>query len=178
MRRSFLLPALLLASACGGGSDAPAAEAAADPHAAHAAPAAGATTPRALPDGGLPSVLVYKTETCGCCDLWIDHLVEHGFSVDYRNVRDLMAVKRDTGVPASNASCHTALVDGLVVEGHVPADQIKRFLAERPDGVIGIAVPGMPIGSPGMEGAGAKPYDVLTIDRQGRNTVYATVDPR
>lgn len=171
-KRTSPLALLLLAAACAG-PDAPSYEgAAADPHAAHSAAAAPA------PGGALPPVLVYKTETCGCCDLWIDHLVEHGFTVDHRDVRDLMAVKRDTGVPASNASCHTALIDGLVVEGHVPGDQIKRFLADRPAGIIGIAVPGMPIGSPGMEGPGARPYDVLTIDRQGRNTVYATVDPR
>jgi hypothetical protein len=121
--------------------------------------------------------VVYKTEGCGCCNGWVEHLRDAGFEVDARNVTDLMSIKRDAGVPASNSSCHTALVDGYVVEGHVPADVIKKLLAERPE-IAGVAVPGMPTGSPGMEGPGAKPYDVLTFDRQGRNTVYTTVDPR
>jgi len=128
-------------------------------------------------DQPLPKVVVYKTAACGCCEGWVEHLQAAGFEVDARNVVDLMTIKRDAGVPASNSSCHTALVDGYVVEGHVPADVIKRLLAERP-GITGIAVPGMPTGSPGMEGPGAMPYDVLAIDRQGRNTVYTTVDPR
>jgi hypothetical protein len=122
-------------------------------------------------------VLVYKTESCGCCNAWVDHLRAAGFTVDARDVADLMSIKRDAGVPASHASCHTALVDGYVVEGHVPADQIERLLAERPR-IAGIAVPGMPVGSPGMDGPGARPYQVLAFDRQGVNTVYATVDPR
>jgi len=125
----------------------------------------------------LPAIVVYKTEGCGCCNGWVEHLQAAGFEVDARNVTDLMAIKRDAGVPASNSSCHTALVDGYVVEGHVPGDVIKRLLAERPE-IAGIAVPGMPTGSPGMAGPGAKPYEVLTFDRQGRNTVYTTVDPR
>lgn len=125
----------------------------------------------------LPTVLVYKTESCGCCNAWVDHLRAAGFTVDARDVVDLMSIKRDAGVPASHASCHTALVDGYVVEGHVPADQIERLLAERPE-VAGLAVPGMPVGSPGMEGPGAGPYQVLAFDRQGSSSVYATVDPR
>lgn len=128
-------------------------------------------------DQALIKIVVYKTEGCGCCNGWVEHLQAAGFEVDARNVTDLMSVKRDAGVPAGNSSCHTALVDGYVVEGHVPGDVIKRMLAERPE-IAGIAVPGMPTGSPGMEGPGAKPYDVLTFDRQGRNTVYTTVDPR
>jgi len=131
----------------------------------------------AASDDQLPTVMVYKTEGCGCCNAWVQHLRDAGFQVDARNVTDLMAIKRDAGVPTSNASCHTALVDGYVVEGHVPADVIKKMLADRPE-IAGLAVPGMPTGSPGMEGPGAVPYDVLTFDRQGRNTVYATVDPR
>lgn len=107
----------------------------------------------------------------------MDHLREAGFTVDARNVVDLMSIKRDAGVSAAQASCHTALVDGYVVEGHVPADQIRRLLAERPQ-VAGLAVPGMPVGSPGMEGPGAEPYEVIAFDRQGGSTVYATVDPR
>lgn len=125
----------------------------------------------------LPSVVVYKTASCGCCNGWVDHLRAAGFEVDARNVRDLMSVKRDAQVPVHMSSCHTALVDGYVVEGHVPADQIKRLLAERPE-IAGIAVPGMPIGSPGMEGRNAKRYQVLTFDAQGQSSVFAEVDPR
>ena len=125
----------------------------------------------------LPTVLVYKTPTCGCCNGWVEHLEAAGFTVDARNVTDLMSVKRDGGVPVQMSSCHTAIVDGYVVEGHVPADQMKRLLAERPD-IAGIAVPGMPTGSPGMEGAGAQPYQVLSFTHDGHAAVFAEVDPR
>lgn len=128
-------------------------------------------------DADLPTVLVYKTPTCGCCNGWIEHLEAAGFTVDARNISDIMSIKRDGGVPVQMSSCHTAIVDGYVVEGHVPADQMKRLLAERPD-VAGIAVPGMPVGSPGMEGAGAKPYQVLSFTHEGDAAVYAEVDPR
>lgn len=151
-----------------------------NPEAAPEAPAAAAGTPVmtvATADQPLPKIVVYKDAGCGCCEGWVEHLQAAGFEVDARNVVDLMSIKRDAGVSAANSACHTALIDGYVVEGHVPADVIKRLLAERPD-IAGIAVPGMPTGSPGMEGAGAKPYDVLAFDRQGRNTVYTTVDPR
>jgi len=125
----------------------------------------------------LPTVLVYKTPTCGCCNGWVEHLEDAGFVVDARNVTDLMTVKHDSGVPVSMSSCHTALVDGYVVEGHVPAEQVMRLLAERPE-IAGIAAPGMPIGSPGMEGAGAKPYQVLSFTHSGEAAVFAEVDPR
>jgi hypothetical protein len=164
----------LILTACGNADAAPdQAGAPAQATPADATPAA--ATPAA--DQALPTILVYKTEGCGCCNGWVEHLQEAGFQVDARNVTDLMSIKTDAGVPASNASCHTALVDGYVVEGHVPADVIRKMLADRPD-IAGLAVPGMPTGSPGMEGPGAKPYDVLTFDREGRNTVYTTVDPR
>ena len=125
----------------------------------------------------LPTVLVYKTASCGCCNGWVEHLQAAGFSVDARNVTDLMSVKRDGGVPVAMSSCHTALVDGYVVEGHVPAEQIRRLLTERP-GIAGIAVPGMPTGSPGMEGRNAKPYQVLTFGHDGSAGVFAEIDPR
>lgn len=126
---------------------------------------------------GLPPVLVYKTQGCGCCNGWVEHLRAAGYQVDARNVTDLMAVKLDAGVPADLSSCHTALIDGYVVEGHVPAELIERLLAERPE-IAGIAAPGMPVGSPGMEGPGAKPYQVYAFDRQGGRRVFAEVDPR
>jgi hypothetical protein len=175
MKRFLLNAAALLTVAACADADA-ASEADASPSTATRSAVAAAQVATAS-EQALPKIVVYKTEGCGCCNGWVEHLQAAGFEVDARNVTDLMSVKRDAGVPAANSSCHTALVDGYVVEGHVPADVIKRLLAERPD-IAGVAVPGMPTGSPGMEGSGAKPYDVLTFDRQGRNAVYATVDPR
>ena len=129
----------------------------------------------------LPTILVYKTSTCGCCRGWVEHLREAGFSVDARDVAggnpELMRIKVDAGVPGQMATCHTALVDGYVVEGHVPADHIKQLVADRPN-VAGIAVPGMPMGSPGMEGPNAQPYRVLSWDNNGELGVFAEVDPR
>lgn len=125
----------------------------------------------------LPPVVVYKTASCGCCKGWVEHLQAAGFEVDARDTRELMAVKIDAGVPTHMSSCHTAIVDGYVVEGHVPADVVARLLAERPD-VAGIAVPGMPIGSPGMEGPGARPYEVHAFHADGTTEVFAEVDPR
>lgn len=125
----------------------------------------------------LPTVLVYKTPTCGCCNGWIEHIQAAGFTVDARNVSDLMSVKRDAGVPVQMSSCHTAIIDGYVVEGHVPAEQVRRLLAERPE-IAGIAAPGMPIGSPGMEGRNAKPYQILSFTHEGEAAVYADIDPR
>ncbi len=95
-------------------------------------------------------MVVYKSPTCGCCGAWIDHVKDSGFEVEVHEVFDLAPIKAKAGVPGEMESCHTAMIDGYVVEGHVPADDIKRLLVERPD-AQGIAVPGMPIGSPGME---------------------------
>jgi len=172
VRATILAAAVLTLSACGG-TDAPAGRAAdARDAAAPEAAAAPDASPRTL-----PPVLVYKTEGCGCCNAWVEHLRAAGFEVDARNVTDIASIKAGAGIGPSVSSCHTALVDGYVVEGHVPADVIERMLAERPD-IAGLAVPGMPVGSPGMEGDGAKPYEVLALDRQGRTSVYATIDPR
>ena len=165
-RHTPALAFLALFAACGG-ADAPDESAAAEVTPVMAAAA----------QGDLPSIVVYKTEGCGCCNGWVEHLQAAGFEVDARNVLDLMSVKRDAGVPVDHSSCHTGLVDGYVVEGHVPADIVKRMLAERPD-IAGIAVPGMPIGSPGMEGRGARPYEVRAFTSQGVTSVYAEVDPR
>lgn len=101
-------------------------------------------------EGDLPVVQVYKSPTCGCCSKWVDYLRTEGFTVETTDVADLTAVKARYGVPGAMSSCHTALVGGYVVEGHVPAEDLRRLLSEQPD-VTGIAVPGMPIGSPGME---------------------------
>ena len=105
--------------------------------------------------------------------MWVSHLERHGFRVKSTDVRNMAPVKRQAGVPRALASCHTARVDGYVVEGHVPAEDIERLLADRPD-VIGIAVPGMPIGSPGMEGPNPQPYDVLAFDEDGAVTHFAS----
>ena len=125
-------------------------------------PAAGAT------------VEVFKSPTCGCCSKWVEHLQAHGFAVKATNVDDIGAVKAKHGVPAAVESCHTAVVGGYVVEGHVPAADVQRLLKERP-AVAGIGVRGMPIGSPGMEVEGVKPqpYSVLAFDKQGQTRVFA-----
>ena len=145
----------------------------ADP--ASAAPATEASTPTDLAsavDPSLPAVTVYKSPTCGCCTSWVDHLRASGFPVDVQDVDDLQAVKAEHGIPAALQSCHTAVVDGYVVEGHVPAGDVKRLLAEAPD-AAGLAVPGMPVGSPGMEqGDTVQPYDVLLLG-DGASSVFA-----
>ena len=117
-------------------------------------------------------VVVYKSPTCGCCSKWVEHLEENGFTVTTQDMNDLRAVKINFGITSELMSCHTAVVDGYTIEGHVPAEAIRRLLAERPE-VAGLAVPGMPMGSPGMEGSRKDPYDVLAFDRAGNTSVYA-----
>ena len=120
-------------------------------------------------------VRVYKDPTCGCCALWVEHLRKAGFAATVTDVEDMTGIKAKHGVPAKVRSCHTALVDGYVLEGHVPAEDVQRLLKQRP-AVVGIGVPGMPIGSPGMEVAGVRPqaYDVLAFDKSGATTVFAS----
>ena len=119
-----------------------------------------------------PTIKVYKSPTCGCCALWVDHMREAGFELDVEDTDDMIGVKVDAGLPLQLQSCHTALVDGYVFEGHIPAEVIARFLAEKPS-ASGLAVPGMPIGSPGMEfGDRVDPYDVLRFDAAGTTSVY------
>ena len=166
MTHTFALLAVLAASAL----------AACDvPPPASVASATEASTPTDLAsvvDPSLPAVTVYKSPTCGCCASWVDHLRENGFTVDVQDVDDLQTVKAEHGIPAALQSCHTAIVDGYVVEGHVPAGDVKRLLVERPD-AAGLAVPGMPVGSPGMEqGDTVQPYDVLLLG-DGQTSVFA-----
>lgn len=119
-----------------------------------------------------PTIKVYKSPTCGCCALWVDHMREAGFELDVEDTDDMIGVKVDAGLPLQLQSCHTALVDGYVFEGHIPAEVIARFLAEK-SSASGLAVPGMPIGSPGMEfGDRVDPYDVLQFDAAGNTSVY------
>ncbi|HCU53027.1 MAG TPA: metal-binding protein [Gammaproteobacteria bacterium] len=118
-------------------------------------------------------VTVYKSPTCGCCKQWVTHMQANGFTVKAHDVADIVQYKTANGVPMMLGSCHTAIVGGYVIEGHVPASDIRRLLKERPP-VRGLAVPGMPVGSPGMEqGAHQDRYNVLTFDKLGNTTVYA-----
>jgi hypothetical protein len=123
-----------------------------------------------------PRVDVYKDPTCGCCGLWVRHLESHGFATTVADARDMAAVKTKYHVPGQLRSCHTAQVGGYVIEGHVPAADIRRLLQEKPK-IAGLAVPGMPIGSPGMEGPNGKTYDVLSFDAAGKTSVYSTQKP-
>lgn len=118
-------------------------------------------------------VVMYKDPNCGCCGKWADHMREHGFNVKEVATREMTAIKLDAGLPRALGSCHTAKVGGYVVEGHVPAADVRRLLAERP-AVSGIAAPGMPLGSPGMEGPyEPERYDVVSFDAAGKVEVFA-----
>ena len=122
---------------------------------------------------GGPPVEVFKSATCGCCGAWIEHLQRAGFKVTAHTVPDTTAARKRLGMPDTFGSCHTATVGGYVVEGHVPADEIKRLLAAKP-AALGLAVPSMPPGSPGMEvGSRRDPYEVLLVDKGGRASVFA-----
>lgn len=123
----------------------------------------------------LPTITVYNGATCGCCNAWIDHLKRNGLTVKGVDTADLAGVKRTMGVPAALESCHTAVVGVYLVEGHVPAADIKRMLAQRP-AIRGLAVPGMPIGSPGMEQGDPRDYDryaVIAFAANGTTSVFA-----
>lgn len=118
-----------------------------------------------------PAVTVFKVKTCGCCGKWVEHLRTNGFDVKVQEVSDNSEYRHRYGVPDKLQSCHTAIVDGYAIEGHVPASDIQRFLRERPK-AKGLAVPNMPAGSPGMEGSGSEAYSVFIFDDQGRSSVY------
>lgn len=169
---TILIAPLLLLGLAG---CAPDAERQSDAEPATASASSGVATPLAAAE--LPGVSVFKNAACGCCNGWVDHMREAGFDVEAHDVGNLTEVKVASGVPGHMASCHTAHIDGYTIEGHVPADVIQRLLAERPD-IEGLAVPGMPIGSPGMEGPNPQPYEVFAFDADGNTTVFAEVDPR
>ncbi len=129
---------------------------------------------RVLAEAAPPEMTVYKDPNCGCCAQWVAHVRKAGFAVTVRDTADMDGVKASFGVPAALHSCHTARIGRYSIEGHVPADLIQRLLAEAPD-ARGLAVPGMPVGSPGMEmGARKDRYEVLLFDKAGRTTVFAT----
>lgn len=117
-------------------------------------------------------VTVYKSPWCGCCGAWVEHMQAHGHDMKVVEMEDLAAIKKMTGVSEGLQSCHTAVVGGYVIEGHVPADDVARLLAERPK-ARGLSVPGMPVGSPGMEGPNPESYNVLLFQSDGSTQVYA-----
>lgn len=133
--------------------------------AALALPAAASATP----------AVVHRNPWCGCCEAWAEHLEANGFAVTIEESEDLAPLKQELGVPARLESCHTALIEGYVVEGHVPAFVIRRLLDERPEGVTGLAVPGMPAGSPGMETGTTEPYAVFAFGPDGV-TLYERIE--
>ncbi|MFN3791496.1 MULTISPECIES: DUF411 domain-containing protein [Massilia] len=118
-----------------------------------------------------PVVEVFKSESCGCCAAWVDHLKANGFATKVSNVANPSDYRERGGIPNELGSCHTAMVRGYAIEGHVPADDIKRLLAERPK-AKGLAVPAMPLGSPGMEGPRKDPFDVLLVQANGKTKVF------
>jgi len=127
--------------------------------------------PRLSAHAAKPIVEVYKSASCGCCSGWVQHLQDQGFTVEARDVANPSDYREKFGMPDELGSCHTARVGGYTLEGHVPAAEIRRLLAERPR-AVGLAVPSMPMGSPGMEGRRSDPYDVLLVGAGGRYTVY------
>lgn len=121
----------------------------------------------------LPVVKVWKTPSCGCCGKWVTYMREAGFTVEVTELADVAPIKARNGIPPRLSSCHTAVVDGYVVEGHVPADDVRRLLKERPP-VVGLSVPEMPAGSPGMDVPDSPPYTVVSFTRDGESQAYAT----
>ncbi|MCW2065641.1 UNVERIFIED_ORG: hypothetical protein M2420_000979 [Stenotrophomonas maltophilia] len=165
---SLLLTTVLLGSACARASE----EVVSSP--ATTTATAAAVTAEATIDPELPLAIVHKTASCGCCGVWADHLKAAGFPVEIRDTDDMHPVKQRLGVPAGKASCHTAEIGGYVVEGHIPASDIKRLLKERPT-ARGLVLPGMPAGSPGMEmpDGYVQPYTVELVLADGSTEPFA-----
>lgn len=131
-----------------------------------------ATWAEALAQQAKTPMVVYMDPGCGCCGKWVDLMKADGFEVSVQNTGNMDPIKQRYGIRSELASCHTALVGGYLVEGHVPADLIRKMLAEKPK-IAGLSVPGMVTGSPGMEGEPKQKYDVLAFDAAGKTTVYA-----
>lgn len=129
------------------------------------------------PAAAKPHMTVYKSPTCGCCTKWVEYMQANGFASDVTNMADVTPIKIKHNVPPRLASCHTTLVGGYVIEGHVPVEDVRRLLKEKP-AVVGLAAPGMPAGSPGMDIPNSPPYDVLAFDKAGTTQVYASHKPR
>jgi hypothetical protein len=169
LRATVLTSALMLSlSACG--------------ESPHSDPHSGLKAVGSRLDSAEPSIsdvlTVYKSPTCGCCQRWVEHLQGGGFQVNVRNTEEMQRIKLEHGVPTGLASCHTAVsTQGYVFEGHIPLRYVEQFLVNPPEGAIGLAVPGMPAGSPGMEmGGRTTSYQVLLIMLDGSTEVFATVD--
>jgi hypothetical protein len=118
-----------------------------------------------------PQVDVYRSPTCGCCGQWVKHMRANGFAVTVHDVPDVDAFRAKVGFPPEFAACHTAIVGGYVVEGHVPAADVRRLLAQRPK-ALGLAVPGMPASAPGMDSPAATPFEVLLVQADGAARTY------
>lgn len=129
----------------------------------------------ALATAAKPVVEVYKTASCGCCKGWVKHLEQNGFAVKAHDVANPGDYREKFGIPQELGSCHSAKVGGYALEGHVPATEIKRLLSSKPK-AAGLAVPAMPLGSPGMEGPRSDPYDVLLVGKDGKATVFKRYD--
>jgi len=137
-----------------------------------------ATAPRAQTKAGAtPQLRVYKSPTCGCCANWVRYMQANGFTATTTEMTDVTPMKVQNGVPARAYSCHTTLVAGYVIEGHVPVEDIRRLLKEKP-AIAGLAAPGMPAGSPGMDVPNSPSYDVVAFDKAGKVSVFATHTPK
>lgn len=121
---------------------------------------------------GNKNITVYRSPSCGCCGVWIEHMKKHGFQVTDIKTDDMEAIKQQHNLPLNLASCHTAIIDGYIMEGHIPADDIKRFLKQKPN-FKGLTVPAMPLGTPGMEAGNRKqPFDVMAFNSNGTVEVF------
>jgi len=122
------------------------------------------------------AISVYKDPDCGCCEAWVTHMKANGFRVTVTNTRDTNKIKREHSVAEPLWSCHTALAGSYVIEGHVPAADVKKLLAQRPPNTVGLTIPGMPQSAPGMDIKPFEPYKVLAFDAKGKTTVFAAHD--
>lgn len=123
-----------------------------------------------------PEMTVYMTPQCGCCGDWVDYMEEAGFETERVLKQDLTGIKLEHGLTRELASCHTALIDGYVIEGHVPAEEVERLLQEQPEDLRGLSVPGMPHGTPGMETGRVDPYNVVAFNEAGEAWIYAAYE--
>jgi hypothetical protein len=165
----FCLTTVIMSAACAGADDEHA-EAAGD---GAVTQVASAQMPSDAVTASADTIEVWKDPNCGCCKSWVEHMRKHGFTVIAHDTADMTPVKQRNKVGADLASCHTGVIRGYTIEGHVPADLVRKMLDEKP-AIAGLAVPGMPMGSPGMEGGRADKYDVIAFTADGGRKVYAS----
>lgn len=178
MSSMLLVCTTLLQGACARAPETASAQQPGDPGAPMASIAVAAPVAPSQPvprHEALPLVVVHKNPTCGCCENWVAHMRQAGFTVEVRDEDNLDAIKQGLGVPVGKGSCHTAEVGGYMIEGHVPAEDVRRLLSEKPD-ARGLVLPGMPMGSPGMEVPSGEvvPYAVELVRQDGSTVAYAT----